>query len=246
MPPEDTIPTNFFHDPRVRQAFNYAFDYEAFLNGPLSGFGAFNPHYVPQGIFGYDPAAPVYSKQDLAKAEQLFREAGYWDEGFTVSIITEEANLFAAAALVLKDSLEKLNPKFRVNVLAVAEAVFDEAHAQNPFQYAMWSKNADPAADPHAYLLRLRASRGGLGRGARLRQRLQGSGEDRRADRFGGRGARSGEAGRDLRGAAEAALRRSDVDHRRPGGRGHGPPGVGEGFCRCSRSGRARASSSRS
>ena len=55
LPPEDTIPLDFFHDPRVRQAFNYAFDYEAFLNGPLTGFGAFNPHYVPQGIFGYDP-----------------------------------------------------------------------------------------------------------------------------------------------------------------------------------------------
>ena len=152
LPPEDTIPANFFHDPRVRQAFNYAFDYQAFLNGPLSGFGDFNPHYVPQGIFGYDAAAPVYSQQDAAKAEQLFKDAGYWDEGFTVSVITEEANLFAAAALVLKDSLARINPKFVVNVLAVAEAVFDEAHAQNPIEYAMWVKNADPAADPHAYL----------------------------------------------------------------------------------------------
>jgi peptide/nickel transport system substrate-binding protein len=152
LPPEDTIPTDFFHDPRVRQAFNHAFDYQAFLNGPLAGFGDFNPHYVPQGIFGYDAEAPVYSQQDAAKAEQLFREAGYWDEGFTISVITEEANLFADAALVLKDSLERLNPKFRVNVLAVAESVFDEAHAQNPIEYAMWVKNADPAADPHSYL----------------------------------------------------------------------------------------------
>jgi peptide/nickel transport system substrate-binding protein len=152
LPEGDTIPIDFFHDPRIRQAFNYAFDYEAFLNGPLSGFGDFNPHYIPQGIFGYDPTAPVYNKQDLAKAEQLFKEAGVWDEGFTVSVITEEANLFAAACLVLKDSLERLNPKFRVNVVAVAEAVFDEAHASNPIPYAMWSKNADPAADPHSYL----------------------------------------------------------------------------------------------
>jgi peptide/nickel transport system substrate-binding protein len=152
LPPEDTIPPDFFHDPRIRQAFNYAFDYQAFLNGPLSGFGDFNPHYVPQGIFGYDPEAPVYSQQDAAKAEALFRETGYWDKGFTVSVITEEANLFADAALVLKDSLERLNPNFRVNVLAVAESVFDEAHAQNPIAYAMWVKNADPAADPHSYM----------------------------------------------------------------------------------------------
>src|SRR3546814_4934016 len=50
LPPEDTIPTDFFHDPRIRRAFNHAFDYQAFLNGPLAGFGDFNPHYVPQGV----------------------------------------------------------------------------------------------------------------------------------------------------------------------------------------------------
>ncbi len=152
LPPEDTIPVDFFHDPRIRQAFNYAFDYEAFLNGPLAGYGDFNTHYIPIGIFGYDPDAPRYNKQDYAKAEALFREAGYWDEGFTVSVITEEGNLFALMSLVLKDSIEKLNPKFRINVLAVAETVFDNAHASNPLEYAMWAKNADPAADPNFYL----------------------------------------------------------------------------------------------
>jgi peptide/nickel transport system substrate-binding protein len=152
LPPEDTVPEDFFHDPRIRQAFNHGFDYNAFLNGPLAGFGDFNPHYIPIGIFGHDKAAPVYAKQDKAKAEALFRETGYWDKGFSVSVITEESNLFADAALVLKDSLERLNPKFRINVLAVAEAVFDDAHAENPLRYAMWVKNADPFADPHPYL----------------------------------------------------------------------------------------------
>ena len=152
LPPEDTIPVDFFHDPRIRQAFNYAFDYEAFLNGPLAGYGDFNSHYIPIGIFGYDENAPRYTKQDYAKAEALFREAGYWDDGFTVSVITEEGNLFALMCLVMKDSIEKLNPKFRINVLAVAETVFDNAHAQNPLEYAMWAKNADPAADPNFYM----------------------------------------------------------------------------------------------
>ena len=82
----------------------------------------------------------------------MFKEAGVWDEGFSVSVITEEGNLFALMCLVLKDSIEKLNPKFRINVLAVAEAVFDDAHAQNPLEYAMWAKNADPAADPNFYM----------------------------------------------------------------------------------------------
>lgn len=152
LPDGDTISEDFFHDPRIRRAFNHAFDYEAFLSGILAGYGDFNPHYTPIGVFGYDPEAPVYSKQNYAEAERLFREAGVWDEGFTVSVITEEGNIFALMCLVLKDSIEKLNPKFRINVLAVAESVFDDAHAQNPLEYAMWAKNADPAADPNFYM----------------------------------------------------------------------------------------------
>jgi peptide/nickel transport system substrate-binding protein len=150
LPPEDTIPVDFFHDPRIRQAFNYAFNYEGFINGPLGGYGAPMPHYLPIGLFGHDPEAPVYVT-DLARAEELFREAGVWDEGFSVSVITEEGNLFALMALVLKDSIESLNPKFKINVLAVAESVFDDALVQEPLQYALWAKNGDPAADPHAY-----------------------------------------------------------------------------------------------
>ena len=152
LPSEDSISADFFHDPRVRRAFNHAYDYDAFLQGALGGFGDFNPHYIPQGIFGYDPEAPVYDQQDTAEAERLFRETGLWDEGFTISVITEEANLFEIAALVLKDSLESLNPNFEVRVLAVAEAQFDEAHASNPMPYAMWVKNTDPFADPDAYM----------------------------------------------------------------------------------------------
>jgi peptide/nickel transport system substrate-binding protein len=152
LPPEDTVSGDFFADPLIRQAFSHAFDYEAFLNSALGGVGDYNSHYIPQGIFGYDPDAPKYTAADPARAEELFREAGVWDEGFTVSVITEAANLFETAALVLKDSIERLNPNFQIRVLAVAEAQFDEAHASDPVPYAMWVKNADPFADPHAYM----------------------------------------------------------------------------------------------
>lgn len=150
LPAEDTIPADFFNDPQIRRAFNYAFDYEAFIQGALGGFGAPTPFYLPQGVLGYSEDLPVYS-QDLERAEQLFRDAGVWDEGFSVSVIAEAGNLFETAALVLKDSLEGLNPSFTVNVLGLAEAQFDEAHAMDPIPYALWVKNADPFGDPHAF-----------------------------------------------------------------------------------------------
>jgi peptide/nickel transport system substrate-binding protein len=151
LPPEDTITPEFFMDPRIRQAFNHTFDYQAFIDGALGGMGAPIPHYFPQGMLGYSEDYPVY-EQDLAAAEDLFREAGVWDEGFTVSVIAEGGNLFETAALVLRDSMAELNPAFEIRVLAVAEAQFDEAHASDPVPYAMWVKNSDPFADPDALM----------------------------------------------------------------------------------------------
>jgi peptide/nickel transport system substrate-binding protein len=151
LPDSDTIPPDFFWDPRVRQAFNYAFDYDAMVNAGLEGFGA-AATYLPPDVLGYDPDAPKYG-QDLARAEELFRETGWWDEGFELSILVEENNpTFTPIGLILKDSLEAMNPNFRVNVLQVAETQFDEAHAQTPFPYAAWIKNADPFVDPHQFM----------------------------------------------------------------------------------------------
>jgi peptide/nickel transport system substrate-binding protein len=149
LPPEDTIPADFFHDPRVRQAFNFAFNYQAFIDGGLSGLGGVVPHYLPQGMLGYDESLPSY-QQDLAQAEALFRETGWWDEGFTITVLAEEGGIFEVAGLVMRDSMAALNPAFDVRVLAVVEAQFDGAHAEDPFPYAAWIKNADPFADPAA------------------------------------------------------------------------------------------------
>lgn len=152
LPDSDTIPTDFFWDKRVRQAFNYAFDYEAFIASGLAGFGA-PAKYLTPDMLGYDPNAASYT-QDLAKAEELFRETGWWDEGFEISVLVEAGNeTFIPVGLVLKDMLERLNPdKFRVNVVQVAEAQFDEEHAKDPFEFAAWIKNADPFNDPHALM----------------------------------------------------------------------------------------------
>ncbi len=149
LPPEDTVPADFFHDPRVRQAFNYAFDYDAFVAGGLDGLGGPVPHYLPQPMLGYDDSLPRFTK-DHAKAEELFRETGWWDDGFTMTVLAEEGGIFTVAALVLRDSMAELNPNFRIIVSDVVEAQFDDAHAQVPFEFAAWVKNADPFADPAA------------------------------------------------------------------------------------------------
>ena len=151
LPPEDTIPLDFFQDVRVRQAFNYAFDYQGYIDGILGGLGGRGSFVLPAEMYGYDPDAPIYP-HDPAMAEELFREAGWWDEGFTVSIISDQTHEgFTGAALVLKDSIEALNENFTVNVLSVPEARFDEALATDPFPYAMFSYTSSQYNTPDAY-----------------------------------------------------------------------------------------------
>src|SRR5690606_16320878 len=65
LPPEDTIPLDFFHDVNVRRGFNLAFDYAAFVEGAMAGLGAPIPHYLPQGMLGYDDSLPRFER-DLA------------------------------------------------------------------------------------------------------------------------------------------------------------------------------------
>ncbi|MDP4804969.1 MAG: ABC transporter substrate-binding protein [Candidatus Nanopelagicales bacterium] len=151
LPSGDTIPSDFFADKRIRQAFNYAFDYDTYINSFLDGYGARYSSYIPQGVFGYDPAAPVYN-YDPAKAAELLQQTEYWDKGFTVSILVQAGEPeFEGVALLMKDGIEKLNPKFRVNVVNQAETQFDENLGADPVPYALWVKNADPGADPHQF-----------------------------------------------------------------------------------------------
>lgn len=161
LPDGDTIPADFFHDRRIRQAFNYTFNYDDFINEFLDGFGE-PAGLLPPGILGHTEDMPVY-EQDLGRAEELFREAGVWDEGFELSILVEDNPVFEPVGLILKDNMEALNSNFHINILSVSETQFDEAHSQTPFQYAAWIKNADPFVDPGHYLSTYQAPDGEWG-----------------------------------------------------------------------------------
>jgi peptide/nickel transport system substrate-binding protein len=152
LPEGDDVPADFFHDRRVRQAFNYSLDYDAVREGPLSGAATRGSYFIPEGMYAHDEEAPIYS-YDPARAEELFRETGWWDRGFTVSVIGEEDSIFEAQMLVLKDGLEAMNPNFRLNVMSLPESRFDELMAERPIPVAMWSWTTPEFRDPHSYFM---------------------------------------------------------------------------------------------
>ena len=109
LPPEDTIPSDFFHDVRVRQAFNYAFDYEAYIAAGLEGNGATGT-YLPPDMLGSDPERAEVQPGSRPRQSASSARAAGGIEGFTVSVLVESNNpTFEAVGLILKDSLERLN-----------------------------------------------------------------------------------------------------------------------------------------
>ncbi len=64
-----------FDDTRVRQAFNYAVDKQAIINGVLQGAGYEMSSVLRQGMLGYDASLQPYP-YDPAKAKSLLAEAG--------------------------------------------------------------------------------------------------------------------------------------------------------------------------
>jgi peptide/nickel transport system substrate-binding protein len=65
-----------FGDPRVRQAVNYAINWDPILHDIYRGYATrLSTAFLPSG-FGYDPALKPYP-YDPAKARELLREAGY-------------------------------------------------------------------------------------------------------------------------------------------------------------------------
>ncbi|MDQ0201708.1 glutathione ABC transporter substrate-binding protein [Neobacillus ginsengisoli] len=72
-----------FNDPRVRQALNYAVDKDAFISVVNSGLGLPLDSIIPNKTLHYVKQKEY--KQNIEKAKQLLKEAGY-DNGFKTEI----------------------------------------------------------------------------------------------------------------------------------------------------------------
>jgi len=115
------IPPDFFTDLDVRKGFNYAFNWEVYIRDVWLGEATQARGPIPSSLPYFNPENPVY-RFDLAKAEEHLRRAWngeVWEKGFRFTVIYNAGNeARRLAAEILKDGLEQLNPKFRMEVRA--------------------------------------------------------------------------------------------------------------------------------
>lgn len=123
------IPTDFFKDINIRKAFLYSFDYDAFVKDSAKNKAPRAVGAVPPALSGYDENMPHYNL-DLKKAEEYFKLAKngeVWDKGFSFTITYSSGNTLGQMACeILKRNVEKINPKFKIELRAVPWANFLE------------------------------------------------------------------------------------------------------------------------
>ena len=113
------IPPDFFSDVHVRRGFAYAFDYATFIRDGYRGKAEQPNGPIINGLLGFDSTSSKYT-HDVAKATAEFKEAWggkLWDVGFKFTTTYNTGNVVRqVGAQILKDSIEALNPKFKVDV----------------------------------------------------------------------------------------------------------------------------------
>lgn len=101
-----------FAKPEVRQAIRYAIDYDGLIQNVLGGAGLKVQTFIPQGMFGHNPALPY--NHDIAKAKELLASAGYPD-GFDLTINCFDFSPWEEVSLSLKTDLAKVGIRVTVN-----------------------------------------------------------------------------------------------------------------------------------
>lgn len=158
------VPPDFFADADMRLAFAHAIDYGAYVRDALSGHGEPFGGLIPIGLSGYRPGPPSHA-YDLKTSEALFRKAfggRVWEKGFVLSLIYHQGYEDEAAALrMLKKNVEALNPRFKLEVRAVANATFSDWKRGRKMPLTLTAWTAD-YPDPHDFAFPVLHSAGAM------------------------------------------------------------------------------------
>lgn len=158
------IPTTFFSDVHVRNAFVYAFNYERYTMDIMQNTSVQPNGVIPIGMFGYDPSVPKYVFNETKVIEELQASAdtraghtgSYWDNGFTIDLYYNSGNNARRdGCMMIKEALENASKEgspIVVNVNEMEWSAFLDANdaGELPMLYIGW---APDYADPDDYVL---------------------------------------------------------------------------------------------
>lgn len=115
------IPVDFFSDIHIRKAFNYAFDWQAYINQIYGGYAIQTYGPIIKGLMGYADTQPHYSYNPSFAATEMAQAFGGTAaaQGFTFTCVYNEgASARQGMCEQLKTGIEALNPAlYHINIL---------------------------------------------------------------------------------------------------------------------------------
>ncbi|MBD3306238.1 ABC transporter substrate-binding protein [candidate division KSB3 bacterium] len=159
------VPPDFFSDINVRKAFMHAFDRDLYREDVLQNIDIVPTNPNVEGL-PYAIDVPVY-EFDLQKTEEYLKQAWdgqVWENGFKMTIAYNTGNAKReGAALMLKEYIESLNPKFQIEVQNVDWKDYLVAYRNFMYPIFIIGWGAD-YADPHNFLYTFMHSEGVYGK----------------------------------------------------------------------------------
>ena len=145
------IPPDFFSDIHVRRAFNYCFDWDAYIADALAGEAVQNYGPVNAGLIGYDFDAPHYTYDPEMCAQELQQawDGAVWENGFRFQIAYNTGNVTRQTiAQILQANFADLDSKFVIEIIGLPWPSFLAAirASRVPIFISGWGEDIH---DPH-------------------------------------------------------------------------------------------------
>ena len=145
------IPPDFFSDIHVRKAFNYCFDWDAYINDALNGEAVQVSGFLIPGMIGYDPNGPKYTYDPDKCVEELQQawDGQVWEKGFRMQIAYNTGNVTRqTVAQILQANFAAIDPKFQVEIIGLPWPSFLAAQRASklPIFISGWIEDLH---DPH-------------------------------------------------------------------------------------------------
>lgn len=159
------IPADFFSDINVRKGFATAFDYDAYIKEVTQNLSQRAGTVLIEGLPGYSADLPAYT-YDPEASEEYFKKAWngeVWENGFTLPVFYNSGNIGRQRALdILRTTLQKINPKFQLEVreLAFSQLLSQASNNQMTVWAGAWGADY---ADPHNFAQPFLQSTGNYG-----------------------------------------------------------------------------------
>jgi peptide/nickel transport system substrate-binding protein len=123
-------------DKRVREAFNYAIDYDGLVNGLLGGTAVRCYGPVPTTSWGFNPEVKEMAfERDVEKARSLLEEAGYGPGDLEFKLYTFQGSLWRDVGTFIQANLAEVG--INVEVAQTEFPQFRELHVSGEHHIAL-------------------------------------------------------------------------------------------------------------